>query len=178
MHEPVEILSPSRRSSLPTYPTLFRTQFLSSFFFRSLVSPFYFSFCRVSPSFPSPPFTLAARGYWPLSNLIFSHSGDAEKHLRAIKDRRWEVQTMVKKKKREREIEKRSPETRGGTYASDRKTDESEMANVTVERSLRDVKCGDATIDIECRRRDVGTCRDANVSKFCNRTPAAGNDIF
>lgn len=83
---------------------------------------------------------------------------------------------MVKKRKRKRDGES-SPETGGETYASDRKTDEPEMANVTVERSLRDVKCRDATIDIECRRRDVGTCRDANVSKFCNRTPAAGNDI-
>jgi len=101
MHEPIEILSLSRRSSL-TFPTLFRTPFLS-FFFRSLVSLFYFSFF---PPSSSPPFTSAARGYWPLSNLIFSHSGDAEKHLRAIKDRRWEVQTIVTKKEREREIEK------------------------------------------------------------------------
>jgi len=104
MHEPVEILSPSRRSSLPSL-TFFELSF--SPFFRSpssLVSPFYFSFCRriSPPASPSPPFTLAARGYWPLSNLIFSHSGDAEKHLRAIKDRRWKVQTIVKKREKER----------------------------------------------------------------------------
>lgn len=144
MHEPVEILSPSRRSSLPSFE-------LSSSPFSPLACfPFLFLFLppRVSPSSPTPPFTLAARGYWPLSNLIFSHSGDAEKHLRAIKDRRWEVQTMVKKRglgKGEKRDRESSPETRGETYASDRKTDEPEMANVTVERSLRDVKCRDAT---------------------------------
>lgn len=46
MHEPVEILSPSRRSSLPSL-TFFELSF-SPFFHSpsSLVSPFYFSFCR------------------------------------------------------------------------------------------------------------------------------------
>lgn len=109
MHEPVEILSPSAQKVLPTFPTLFRTQFLSFFFPPPrLFLPFIsLSAAACLPLLsPSPPFTLAARGYWPLSNLIFSHSGDAEKHLRAIKDRRWEVQTMVKKKEKETEMEK------------------------------------------------------------------------
>jgi len=89
----------------------------------------------------------------------------------------------VKRETREREREKRGMYEKGGgreAYAFDRKTDGREMANVTAERSLRDVKCREATIDIECRRRDVGTRRD--ISKFSNRTPAVAtrccvNDI-
>lgn len=179
MHEPVEILSLSRRSSLPTFFTLFRTQLL--FFFSPRLFPLFISLSAAACLPLLSLATLYSRGARLLATFEFNfltQRGDAEKHLRAIKDRRWEVQqTMVKKGEKEREIEKVRQKRKEGRMRLNRKTDELEMANVTVERSLRDVKCRDATIDIECRRRDVGTCRDANVSKFCNRTPATGNDI-
>lgn len=108
MHEPVEILSPSRRSSLLS----FEFSFSLSFSFCPLlppVSPFYFSFYhRVFPPPSLPRRPLLSRCARLLATFEFNfltQSGDAEKHLRAIKDRRWKVQTMVKKKGREKEEE-------------------------------------------------------------------------
>lgn len=150
---------------LPFLPSFeLRFSFFSFFFFAC--SAFYYSFCCLSPfSLPPPLFTLATRGYWSFSNLIFAHSGDAEKHLRAIKDRRWKgANCGLKKKERERE-RKLTGEARNrkGERVCIWPQNDRETVNVTVERSLWEVKCRDARID---------------VSKFFNRTSVSSVTLY
>lgn len=159
MHEPVEILSPSRRSSPSTlFRTSFLFSFLSLFFPLLLVPPFFFispfAAAHLSLLHPSTLYSLATRGYWSLSNLIFVHSGDAEKHLRAIKDRRWKgANCGLKERKRERN---RRGETRMRLTAKRARDGKRYRRTIFVD----DVKCRYATIDIECRRRR-GTSRNS-----------------
>jgi hypothetical protein len=85
------------------------------------------------------------RGYWPLSNLIFAHSGDAEKHLRAIKDRadgRCKLRSERRKEWRQKKEKYRRRRWmctvgRNRAHSSDHKTDGRETANELLPSDLR-----------------------------------------
>jgi len=180
MHEPVEILSPSRRSSPsplslplslslslpPPWPSSFELGSSLFLVFSFACSSLLFLFLpslRRSPRsllFLLLPFALAARDYWPLSNLIFAHSGDAEKHLRAIKDRadgRCKLRSERKKERRQKKEKYRREkvDVPGGGTVHICPTAKLTGERVTAERSSTNVKCHDAIIDSECRRRDA-----------------------
>lgn len=136
MHEPVEILSPSRRC--PTsLSTLFQTLFL---FFFSLFSPFPFFILLVLPFIPlfaaaglpllPPPATLYSRGAKLLVTFEFNFRTQRRRRKTFTSYKgsgRWKGANCGLKKEREKKrkssLEKRETERRNA-YASDRKTSE------------------------------------------------------
>lgn len=131
MHEPVEILSPSRRC--PSLSTLFRTLFLffSLFFFSFfilLVLLFIFPFAAACLSLLAPPATLYSRGAKLLVTFEFNFRTQrrCRKTFTSYKGSgRWKGANCglkkERKKKRKSSLEKREIERRNA-YASDHKT--------------------------------------------------------
>lgn len=134
MHEPVEILSPSRRC--PTsLSTLFQTLFLffSLFFFSFfilLVLPFIPLFAAACLPLLPPPATLYSRGAKLLVTFEFNFRTQRRRRKTFTSYKgsgRWKgANCGLKKegeKKRKSSLEKRETERRNA-YASDRKTSE------------------------------------------------------
>lgn len=156
MHEPVEILSPSRRSSLPHYSVSNSVSllFLLAVPPPALSPPFLFLFL---PSLSLSPCHHSSRGARLLATFEFNFRTQQRrrKTFTGYKESPMEGANCGLKKKNKRI----TGEARGReTYASDRKTDVREMANVIAERFLRESR------DEARWSSNIGTHRD--VSKF------------